>query len=120
MRRGIPGRGKRKDTREQEAPISPLRERARAAAEAVHSDNSCRWFPLNDVFPIYNYLYDYYRGRTEDVRLRKLAEEALARLNDVAERLEENVVNPLPPEWDDAKAALAEASEVFSIMTQAW
>jgi hypothetical protein len=120
MRRDIPGRGKQKDAREQAAPISPLRERARAAAEAIHSDNSCRWFPLNDVFPIYNYLYDYYRGRSEDARLRKLAEEALARLTEVAQRLEENAINPLPPEWNDAKGALAEASDVFRIMTQAW
>jgi len=103
-----------------EAPISPLRERARNAAEAIHSDNSCRWFPLADVFPVYNYLYDYYRGRREDARTRRQSEEARARLADIAQRLEANALHPLPPEWEEAKVALAEASEVFRLITQAW
>jgi hypothetical protein len=106
--------------RGEEAPVSPLRERARDAAEAIHSDNSARWFPINEVFPVYNYLYDYYRANPEDLRLRRLAGEALARLSELAQRLETNAINPLPPEWTDAKTALAEASEVFRVITEAW
>jgi len=113
-------RGRDKERGEKEVPISPLRERARNAAEAIHSDNSCRWFPLADVFPVYNYLYDYYRGRREDARTRRLAGEAITRLADVAQRLEANALHPLPPEWEEAKAALAEVSEVFRLITQAW
>ncbi|UCH36056.1 MAG: hypothetical protein JSV65_06795 [Armatimonadota bacterium] len=112
--------GKDKERGEQQGPVSPLRERARAAAEALHSDNSCRWFPLRDVFPVYNYLYDYHRSRREDMRLRGQAEEALEHLNDIARRLEENAVHPLPPEWEDAKAALADATQIFRTITRAW
>jgi hypothetical protein len=78
----------RRSKRIEEAPaVSPLRERARAAAEAIHSDNSARWFPLNDIFPIYNYLYDYYRGNREDARLRQLAHQSLLRLSGIAKRM---------------------------------
>jgi len=110
-------KAKRKET---EAPISPLRERARDAAEALHSDNSCRWFPLNDVFPVHNYLYDYFHGRPEDTRLRRIAQDAMARLREVATRLERSAASPLPPEWEQAKAALAEASSVLDSITQSW
>jgi len=116
---GILRRGKDRG-RGDEAPISPLRERARDAAEAIHCDNSARWFPTNDVFPIYNFLYDHYRGRPDDPRLRRLADESLARLHDLARRLEESAVNPLPAEWNEAKAALAEANEVFQAITRVW
>jgi len=119
MSGGILWRGKDGEGGE-EAPVSPLRERARDAAEAVHSDNSARWFPINEVFPVYNYLYDYYRAHPEDMRLRRLAGEALARLNELARRLEANAINPLPPEWADAKAALADASQVFGAIIEAW
>lgn len=112
--------GKDKGRPEEQPPVSALRQRARDAAEALHSDNSCRWFPLIDIFPVYNYLYDYFRGHREDARLRRLAQEALERLSDTAARLQEKAVNPLPPEWGQAKAALAEASEVFRLITQTW
>jgi len=115
---GIRRRGKERG--EQQAPVSRLRERARDAAEAIHSDNSCRWFSLIDIFPVYNYLYDYYRGRREDLRLRGLAADALRRLDEVAQRLEANAINPLPPEWADARAALAAAVEVLQTITQPW
>lgn len=101
-------------------PASPLRERARDAAEALSCDNSARWFSINDVFPVYNYLYDYYRGQQEDRRLRTIARDALGRLRQIARRLEANARVPLPPEWDEAKAALAEASDVFDIITRSW
>jgi hypothetical protein len=106
--------------KEEPVTISPLRERARAAAEAIHADNSARWFPLNDIFPIYNYLYDYYRGNREDTRLRTLAHQAIGHLVSIAERMEVTAINRLPPEWDEAKAALAEAAEVFRAITRAW
>ena len=103
-----------------EVPASPLRERARSAAEALSCDNSCRWFSVYDVFPVYNYLYDYYRGRREDRRLRGIAGEGLVRLNGVARRLEATATVPLPPEWGPAKVALAEASDVFDTITRSW
>lgn len=112
-------RGKDRD-RGDEPPISPLRERAREAADAIYCDNSARWFPTHEVSPIYSFLYDHYRGRPEDVRLRRLAEESLARLHDLARRLEESAVSALPPEWDQAKAALTAASEVFEAITRVW
>ncbi len=100
--------------------MSPLRKRARDAAEALHSDNSCRWFPVSDVFPIHNYLYDYYHGRPEDRRLRRIAQEATRRLYDFARRLEASALNPLPQEWERAKAALVEVSRVLEALTQRW
>jgi hypothetical protein len=113
-------RGKHRQRRKGEVPVSPLRKRARIAAEAIHSDSSARWFPVTDVFPIYNYLYDYFNGRAEDARLRRIAQEALARLHDVARRVEASAVNPLPPDWDRAKAALAEVSAVIEAVTGPW
>ena len=108
--------------REEEEPaaIAALRERARAVADAIHSDNSARWFPVGDVFPIYTYLYDYFRRRPDDMRMRRLAQDALARLQDTAKRLERTAVNPLPPEWDQAKAALGETAEVFDALIRPW
>jgi len=113
-------RGKDAKRWEGQAPISPLRERARDAAEALHSDNSCRWFPLNDVFPVYNYLYDYFHSRPQDTRLRGIAQDAMDRLRELADRLEHGAANPLPPEWEQAKAALAEASSVLDSITRSW
>lgn len=120
MRTRIFHRVRGRKRKEDPAPISPLRERARTAAEAIHADNSARWFPLNDIFPIYNYLYDYYRGNREDARLRQLAHQAISHLKSIASRMEATAINPLPPEWDEAKAALADADEVFQAITRAW
>jgi len=119
MRRGLPRRDKAGE-RGQDAPTSPLRERARSAAEAMHRDNSARYFPTGEVLPMYSYLYDYYRARPEDTRLRRLAGDALGRLEQLAQRLEANAASPLPAEWAEARAALAEASQVFRIITEAW
>ena len=111
------GRGRSRRRSGTEVPVSPMRQRAHDAAEALHSDNSARWFTTTDVFPIYNYLYDYYLGRPDDARLRRLAREALDRLHEFAGRLEASAVATLPPEWESAKSALAQASDVLAAVT---
>jgi len=92
----------------------PWADEAWQAAEDLYRTENARWFSTADILPVYSCLVDYAQGKRPDPRAKSLAGQHLGELEGQARRIEAEAKEPLPEDWQRAKAALARAREVFN------